>query len=169
MGFSVRDNILSRANPKFWVICLIKNKKKGEKAYTKTSELCIFNFLGHRQTQFCFFYFWGCFMSILHAYKELNVCFLYWTCEEVILAMNRKKVSLLGIHDTGKVIVHYFIMCLKQIKQQVCVVGLFSLVPSAAEGTGRYWAEFGQEYCSIFPLISSEKYTLSLTHHSRTG
>lgn len=44
-----------------------------------------------------------------------------------------------GSHDMGKVIVNYFITCLKKTKQQVCAVGLFSLTPSAAgewKGTG---------------------------------
>lgn len=70
-------------------------------------------------------------------------------------------------HDMGKVIVNYFIVCLKQTKQEVCAVGLLSLMPRAAGGMGRYWAEFGQEYCSILPLVSPQEYTLSPPPHSK--
>ena len=58
-------------------------------------------------------------------------------------------------------------MCPNQRKLQVCVVGLFSLMPSAAGGMGRYRAEFGRECCSIFPLVSLPKYTLSPPPHSQ--
>lgn len=47
-------------------------------------------------------------------------------------------MSFSGSHDVGKATVNYFIMYLKQTKQQVCVLGLFSPVQSAAESMGRF-------------------------------
>lgn len=45
-------------------------------------------------------------------------------------------MSFPGSHDMGKVIVNYFVMYLKQTKQQACAVELFSLMPSVAEEIG---------------------------------
>lgn len=87
-----------------------------------------------------------------------NCMSVYWTSEgEIILATEQGKKLFSGSHDMGKVIVNYFVMCLKQTKQQVCAVGLFSPMPSAAEEIGMYWTKFGQEYCL--------KYTLSPSPH----
>ena len=54
---------------------LIKKKKK-EKTYINTSELCILNLLDFKSkwAKAVFLsYFWGYLMSILHSYKELHV------------------------------------------------------------------------------------------------
>lgn len=47
-----------------------------------------------------------------------------------------KEESFSGSLDVGEV-VNNALMCLKQTKQQVCVVGVISPVQSAAEGMGR--------------------------------
>lgn len=67
----------------------------------------------------------------------MSVSFTELVKEKSLWQQTRKEVSFSGSHDRRKVIVNYFIMCLKQTKQQVCVVGLFSSRPSAAEGMGR--------------------------------
>lgn len=87
------------------------------------------------------------FGTILRLYKELYVCLLNLWRRNNFGNRTGKEVSFSGSHDMGKVIVNYFVMCLKQTKQQVCAVGLFSPMPSAAEEIGMYWTRFGQEYC----------------------
>lgn len=116
--------------------------------YVKTSELCVLSLLEWGQKQYCSLVFG----TVLHLYKELWVCLLNWWRRNNFGNRTGKEMSFSGSHDMGKVIVNYFVMCLKQTKQQVCAVGLFSPMPSAAEEIGMYWTKFGQEYCLEYTL-----------------
>lgn len=116
----------------------------------QSSVFWVFLNVGRSNSHSCF---WDCSSFI----QRTVVCLLNLWRRNNFGNRTGKEVSFSGSHDMGKVIVNYLVMCLKQTKQQVCAVGLFSPMPSAAEEIGMYWTRFGQEYCL--------KYTLSPSPH----
>lgn len=111
------------------------------------------------------FLFLGLFFA--HTKNRMSVSFTDLVKERSFWQQTGKEVLFSGSHDTGNIIVNYFIMWLKQTKQQVCALGLFSLMPSAARGMQRYWAEFGN-IAAFFPShLLKCIYALSLLPHSK--